>query len=62
MNKVELSKNDKKTYAQIKRSYEKKTLPDKVVSSTLPRGEGNNRGWRTRVYVGRGATLDSTNG
>lgn len=36
-------------------------IPDKVVSSTLPRGQGNRRRFDNRVFAGRGATLPSHN-
>ena len=43
----------------VKRLYQNLTIPDKVVSSTLPRGQGNQRFFRPRVYAGKGATVDN---
>ena len=48
------------SYIAIKALYQVYTVPDKVVSSTLPRGAGNNRGRSSRVYSGTGATIASS--
>lgn len=57
-----LRDNARRGYNTMRNSYQRVTIPDKVVSSTLPRGAGNDITYGTRVYVGRGATLDSSNG
>jgi len=55
---LRLITNAQRDFAAIKRLYQKLTIPDKVVSSTLPRGAGNQRVF-SRVYAGRGATIAS---
>ena len=44
-------------YNSIKSLYQVFTIPDKVVSSTLPRGAGNRSG---RTFAGKGATVASS--
>lgn len=57
-----LKDNARLSKVEIKNLYQVLTIPDKVVSSTLPRGQGNNCGLRLRrVFAGKGATLDSSN-
>ena len=55
-----LIKNARIGLVLIKGLYQNLTIPDKVVSSTLPRGAGNNRGIFTRIFYEKGATLDSS--
>lgn len=43
---------------KIKRIYEKITVPRKVVSSTLPRGQGNQRHGFNRQYFPKGHTIN----
>lgn len=43
---------------QIKRIYEKITVPRKVVSSTLPTGQGNQRNSLNRRYFPKGHTIN----
>lgn len=47
-------------YASIENLYQIVTIPNKVVSSTLPRGAGNNRGSWNSPFAGKGATIDSS--
>ena len=56
----QLKVNANLSYIAIKALYQVYTVPDKVVSSTLPRGAGNNRGRSSRVYSGVGATIASS--
>ena len=56
----QLKVNANLSYIAIKALYQVYTVPDKVVSSTLPRGAGNNRGRSSRVYSGTGATIASS--
>jgi len=53
-----LARNAKKGYANIKNLYQKITVPQKVVSSTLPVGAGNRRWGNSRVYFPKGGTID----
>lgn len=43
--------------AFIKRKYQKSEIPKKVVSSTLPLGQGSQNGFRFRNYKPRGGTV-----
>lgn len=43
----------------IKAQYQTLSIPDKVVSSTLPVGAGNQRGSRRRVFFAKGSTIDN---
>lgn len=47
-------------YTSIENLYQIVTIPNKVVSSTLPRGAGNNRGSLNNPFAGNGATIDSS--
>lgn len=47
-------------FITIKSLYENLTIPDKVLSSTLPRGAGNTRGTLPRIFAGKGATTASS--
>ena len=51
--------NARKEFDTVKRLYQKLTIPDKVVSSTLPRGQGNMRHSRSRAFSGKGATVNN---
>lgn len=51
--------NARTEFDTVKRLYQVFTIPDKVVSSTLPRGQGNQRFFRSRVFAGKGATVDN---
>lgn len=48
-------------YAIIKRLYQRLTIPDKVISSTLPTGAGNTRGRFNNTFAGSGAKIPSSN-
>ncbi len=45
--------------ATMDRLYRKIEIPKKVVSSMLPRGQGNNRFGRTRTFFTPGETIDA---
>ena len=59
---VELKNNASREFRRIENLYETFTIPDKVVSSTLPRGAGNTAGRFRRIFSGKGATIKSTEG
>jgi len=44
-------------FAHIKNVYQQISIPDKVVSSTLPVGAGNSQGVNRRVFFPKGGTL-----
>lgn len=44
-------------FIEIKRIYQKITVPQKVVSSTTPTGAGNQRNGRNRNFFPKGATI-----
>lgn len=54
----DLRRDAKVGYANIKNLYQKLTVPQKVVSSTLPKGAGNRRWGNRRVFFPKGGTLD----
>lgn len=54
----ELSNQAANDFFRLADTYEKITIPLKVVSSTLPRGAGNTRGINPRIYKGKGSTVD----
>lgn len=54
----ELRINAKTQFMDIKNLYQKITIPDKVVSSTLPVGAGNSRGVNRRVFFPKGGTIN----
>jgi len=58
---AELRNNARRGFVRLRGLYQILTIPDKVVSSTLPRGAGNDRGFRTKVFAGKGATITSSN-
>lgn len=47
-------------YTSIENLYQIVTIPNKVVSSTLPRGAGNDRGALNNPFAGSGATIKSS--
>jgi hypothetical protein len=53
-----LERNAKVGFDWIKSLYQVITIPDKVPSSTLPRGAGNSRGTYRNVFFGEGGKLD----
>jgi len=53
----DLRDNARRGYNDICTEYQEFTIPDKVVSSTLPYGEGN-VGFRRRVFFPKGGTLN----
>lgn len=54
----ELRTNAKTQFGDIKNLYQKVTIPDKVVSSTLPVGAGNSRGVNRRTFFPKGGTIN----
>ncbi len=54
----QLKSNARNSFAIIKRLYQNVTIPDKLVSSTLPLGAGNSRGFTRRVFAGKGHTIN----
>lgn len=50
----------RKGYTMIKNNYQEVSVPNKVVSSTLPRGAGNVRGTLANVFNTNGSTIDSS--
>jgi len=52
----ELIVNARKEFDTVKRLYQNLTIPDKVVSRPLPRGQGNMEERRSRVFSGKDAT------
>jgi hypothetical protein len=58
-----LMANARLSKAEIKRLYRSITIPNKVVSSTLPKGAGNQvqSNYWTDTYFVKGSTLDSSN-
>ncbi len=55
-----LMNNARSGLARVFRNYRITTIPDKVISSTLPRGQGNSRFRTRRVFAGKGATIASS--
>jgi len=56
-----LRNNARRGYLLVKGLYQNLTIPDKVISSTVPMGQGNQRWLGERTFAGKGATLESTN-
>jgi len=54
----DLRRNARDGYSWVKSLYQVITIPDKVPSSTLPRGAGNSRGTQRRVFFGESGKLD----
>ena len=59
---AELRNAGRRGFNRVKGLYQKLTIPDKVVSSTLPRGAGNRRQQWSKAFSGPGATIPSSNG
>ena len=55
-----LKDNARVGYNRIKGLYQKLSIPDKVVSSTLPQGAGNRRNESSNAFRGPGATIPSS--
>tara|TARA_R110000782_G_C14819205_1_gene413832 strand:+ start:33890 stop:34336 length:447 start_codon:yes stop_codon:yes gene_type:complete len=53
-----LEKNAKRDYNAVKNLYQVCTIPDKVVSSTLPRGAGNKYPLFDDTYFNKGDTVN----
>jgi len=54
-----LTRSANRDFNKIKALYQRLTIPDKVVSSTLPVGQGNQRGFRQRAFFPRGSKIDN---
>ena len=54
----QLKSNANLGFIQMARLYKKIIVPDKVVSSTLPVGAGNQRSSRSRTFFGKKATIN----
>jgi len=52
-----LIQSAKSGFSDIKNLYQVITIPDKVVSSTLPAGAGNRRGLSRRAFFPKGGTV-----
>jgi len=52
-----LAANAAKSLDFLEKVYRKIPIPNKVVSSTLPRGAGSDRGFRSRAFFGKDATV-----
>ncbi len=55
---ADLRGNAAREFAIIKRNYQKLEIPDKILSSTLPLGQGNAKGIDARVFHKKGSTLN----
>lgn len=55
----ELKNAASRDFIQIKALYQKLSIPDKVVSSTLPRGAGNDAGFRSRAFFAKDETIEN---
>ena len=53
----DLKRNARLGFADLKTQYQDFSIPQKVASSTLPKGAGNYRGFRTRVFNPKGGEL-----
>lgn len=58
-----LRANARRSKAEVKNLYRNTTIPNKVVSSTMPKGSGNrvNSSMTERSYFSKGETIDSSN-
>lgn len=54
-----LARRARAGYLQTKKMYQSLTIPDKVVSSTLPVGQGNSRAANSRTFFQEGETIDN---
>lgn len=52
-----LNNEAKRGYRHIKKFYQPVVIPDKVASSTLPRGAGNSTYLQQRTFNGKGGTV-----
>lgn len=55
---VDLKRQASKTFGVIERNYKKLDIPEKVVSSTLPRGQGQNKGVDPQIFKRKGSTVN----
>jgi hypothetical protein len=53
----DLRRNARIEFQVIKNLYKRVTVPEKVVSSTLPVGAGNSKGTNRRVFFKKGGTV-----
>lgn len=56
-----LQRNAAVSYNRIASLYQNLSIPAKVVSSTLPLGQGNSRYYRSRTYFARGQIVGDNN-
>jgi len=54
-----LSSAAKRSKGRIKANYQRLSIPEKVVSSTLPVGSGNTRGFQRRTFFQKGSTINN---
>ena len=54
----QLMTNAKREFTLIRNLYQKVVIPLKIVSSTLPLGQGNRTGFLRRIYKGIGGTVN----
>ena len=54
----QLTQNVRIDFIRIEKRYGTISIPKRVVSSTLPRGAGNNRGFRSRTFFSKGSTIN----
>jgi hypothetical protein len=52
-----LERNAKRGYLWLKTLFQVYTIPNKVPSSTLPKGAGNSQGTDRRVFFGENGSL-----
>lgn len=57
----ELARVALKDFIDVKNSYQAISVPDKVVSSTLPVGQGNQIDSNSRIFFARGQTIGESN-
>jgi hypothetical protein len=53
-----LQNDARKSLNRVKARYQEICVPDKVVSSTLPKGAGNSKGVDSRVFFPKGGTIN----
>ena len=56
---IELAGNARVGLNMVKTLYQEVSIPDKVASSTLPRGAGNSKGIDSQNFFGRGGTIEN---
>ena len=49
-----------KDFMFVKNIYQKFTIPEKTVSATLPKGEGNTKGVDRQIFFGNKATINDS--